>query len=445
MSGMRPLLKQRNILRSWGSRQRIFSRQDTRYLSGLKTENYLPGTSLLASVMAPGLDLTFQEALENFQTRQDLVSLWNQDMIESGMTVIYSDSNISIIDYVESQGLDSHETHTLCRGLYFNENLDLIQTSVPLNKETSQVDFLIPFPLESNKHIIGFSFALLFHQLNQSSQQNIIKRSAVLGAGGCSLPILLSLLYPQSTIDAIENNSSIVKVAKEYFGIADLGLEDRIFLHESCAMSWVDQKSREVRLSNCSSYDLLFLDIYETSSHSESLDCEAPAEVSLTNENISHYLNLLSDSGVMAINVFGNDLGTAVALHRIKEGVIEYLSSFPPSLTEENSMQFAVGIMNLPFQSKDSALSIEEQCEPSLPRYNSVIFIVKNYNMWLQNLMESKDDIVEKIEQAMNHLHQLQQLQGEVKIKFPFLREGEEEKRIVRDWLKTVRFVGIKR
>jgi spermidine synthase len=305
--------------------------------------------------------------------------------------------------------------------------------------------------MESNKHILGFSFALLLHHLNQSSPQHndliaSVHRSAVLGAGGCSLPILLSLLYPQSTIDAIENNPSIVKVAKEYFGIADLGLEDRVLLHESCAMSWVNQKSSEMRSPNHSSYDLLFLDIYESPSQSELiLDCEAPAEITLTNQNISHYLNLLSDSGVMAINVLGNDLGTAVALHRIKEGVIEYLTSIPASSSEDHaSMQFAVGIMNLPFQSKESTLPTEEQCEHSLPRYNSVVFVVKNHNIWLKDLMESKDKIVEKLEEAMNRLDDLQQLRGD-KIRYPFLREDGEEKRIVRDWLKTVKFVGIQR
>jgi hypothetical protein len=409
-------------------------------LCSISSHNYLPGTALFASVMAPQLDLTFEEALENFQTRQDLVSLWNQDMIDDGMNIIYSDSSISIIDYLEDD-----TARTLCRGLYFNENLDLIQTSVPISKETKKVDFMIPLPMESNKHILGFSFALLFHQMNQqSSQQNHdimmtnVRRSAVLGAGGCSLPILLSLLYPQSTVDAIENNSSIISVAKKYFGIADLDLEGRVKLHQSCAINWVNQKSNEIKLSNSLSYDLLFLDIYETPSQSEDdLDCEAPAEFTLTNDNISHYLTLLSDSGVMAINVLGNDLGTAVALHRIEDGVVEFLAS----LEDNISMQFAVGIMNLPFQSKELT---EEQCEV-LPRYNSIVFIVKNPSVWFNELMVRNPETVEKIGKAMGSFDEFRHYSQEIKIKFPFQREVEGERLIVRDWLKTVKFIGIKR
>jgi hypothetical protein len=466
------------ILRNLWCSQRKISCRISRHLcsSVASPPNRIPGTSLLAYLMAPKLEISFEDSLVNFEENQEMVATWHQDMIEDGMEVIYSDSQISIIDFEEKE----FDQTTLCRGLYFNENLDLIQTAVPLNKETKQVDFAIPLPLESNKHIVGFSFALLFHSLNCQTpsapplllSSPRIHRSAVLGAGGCSLPILLSLLSPRSHIDAIENCSSVVKVAKEYFGIAALGLESRVQLHESCAMDWIRLKWKEIEHQDLSlRYDLLFLDIYEVPSSpiqypstmedvdaqvDGRLDCEAPAENTLTNENISLYLNLLADSGVMAINVLGNDLGTAVALHRIEAGIIEYLTTLPSTPDDGSSPYFAVGIMNLPYQSQPPIPQVEaeenknEGEEPLLPRYNSIIFIVKSPTLWFQELMKEKktEKLIERITTAMDHLTQGNEVAAEgdrAKVRYPFERQEKEEKEILRKWIETTRFIQIKR
>lgn len=413
----------------------------------LVSQNYLPGTSLLAYIMAPKIELSFDESLANFQQRQDLVSLWNQDMIEDGMNVIYSDANISIIEYEEN-----NQSKTLCRGLYFNENLDLVQTSVPINKETKKVDFSIPLPLESNKHIVGFSFALLYHHLNTQGSVGSFSRCAVLGAGGCSLPIILSLLYPHLTVDGIENNPAIVNVAREYFGITTLGLENKIKLHESCAFTWLQ---RQLDDTHTPKYDLLFVDIYdvppspvevptteeslkviENQPDTVTLDYEAPAEVALTNENISNYLKILSNSGVVAVNVLGNDLGTAVVLHRIQDGVVEYLASLPNDAI--SYPKFAVGIMKLPFQAKESDPG--DGSDINLPRHNSIIYIVKNPSQQFQDLIKDKDSIVDKLMIAMQSVS----ASHEKRVNYPFSRTGEESE-IIRNWLKTVQFLKIER
>jgi hypothetical protein len=448
----------------WRSQARISWRISRPFCSSVIIPDRIPGTSLLAYIMAPKLELSFEESLANFEEKQELVSLWHQDMIEDGMNVIYSDSQIAIIDFEEKE---FDQTTTLSRGLYFNENLDLIQTAVPLNRESKRVDFTIPLPLESNKHIVGFSFALLFHSLNRQTPiaPQSIHRSAVLGAGGCSLPILLSLLSPHSRIDAIENCSSIIKVAKEYFGIAALGLESCVTLHESCAMNWVSSKWKEIQHQDPSSrYDLLFLDIYEVPSSpirypstledalqqdDGTLDCEAPAEFTLISDNMSTYLNLLADSGVMAINVLGNDLGTAVALHRIEEGVIGYLTSLPPSEVASYP-HFAVGIMNLPYRSQPPP-ELEYQTggdEPPLPRYNSVVFLVKNPSAWFQELMEVKQTeiLINKVSSAMDLCAAEHFATGgeRARVRYPFERHGEE-KEILRKWIGTTKFIAIKR
>jgi hypothetical protein len=373
------------------------------------------------------------------------VADYEEGMVKDGVKCQYSDKELSVIDFTVD-----HVT----RCLLFNTNLNFVQSAIHVNKHSGDIDLVNPLPLDTSKHIVGFSFSFLYHYLNRESaphdSPHEVSRCAVLGAGGCYLPMLITSLFAHCTVDAIELSPSVIHVAQEYFGLKNYPNKDRITLHQDCALKWIASQHAAKTV-----YDIILVDICEMLSLEEThlggsiLDCRdlvSPSDETLSISTLKNLLGCLDRTGVLAINVLGNDVGHSMAVHQVTEA-LETIAR-----EQNDAIAYALAIMHLPFDeehengkgfarkiiarveddtsdeldtfevlekssdpeeagegdensptiySKESegytvapaeSVNLDRETGSSLPRYNGTIFIVKNCSPWFRTLIASEGD-----------------------------------------------------
>ncbi len=89
------------------------------------------------------------------------------------------------------------------------------------------------------------------------------RRVLVVGLGGGTLPMFLRHYYPDATIDAVEINPDVVKVAREFFGFRD---DARMRAHVADGRAFIEQTKQP--------YDIIFLDAFGADSVPPSLTTE---------------------------------------------------------------------------------------------------------------------------------------------------------------------------
>lgn len=109
----------------------------------------------------------------------------------------------------------------------------------------------------------------------------------MVGLGGGSIPHALSVLYPTATIDVVEIDPTVVKMAKEYFHFNET---DNMHVAVSDARVFV----RRAGLAH-KHYDLIILDAFSGDYIPEHL---------MTKEFLQEARNLLTDKGVLVANTF---------------------------------------------------------------------------------------------------------------------------------------------
>jgi spermidine synthase len=115
------------------------------------------------------------------------------------------------------------------------------------------------------------------------------KSVLIVGLGGGTLPRALSRLLPDATIDTVEIDAAVTKVAKAYF---DFRTSDRVRVTEMDGRVFVKRAIREGRR-----YDLIMLDAF---------DHEYIPEHLLTQEFLREVKTLLAPAGVLAANTFSS-------------------------------------------------------------------------------------------------------------------------------------------
>ena len=111
----------------------------------------------------------------------------------------------------------------------------------------------------------------------------------IIGLGGGTLPRALIQLLPGVTIDSVEIDPAVVKVAQEYF---DFTINERSRVIEQDGRVFVKRAIREKRR-----YDLIMLDAF---------DHEYIPEHLLTQEFLREVKSLLTPNGVLAANTFSS-------------------------------------------------------------------------------------------------------------------------------------------
>lgn len=112
------------------------------------------------------------------------------------------------------------------------------------------------------------------------------KRILVLGLGGGSLPGVLSELYPDSKIDAVELDPAVVQVAREYFGYKP---------HPGTRVAIADARLFVKRQRGKALYDLVLLDAF---------DGEYIPEHLMTREFLDEVKSVMAPNGILAANTF---------------------------------------------------------------------------------------------------------------------------------------------
>jgi len=138
---------------------------------------------------------------------------------------------------------------------------------------------------QPRKLVFGYAHMMLGSLYLMPRPRNIL----IIGLGGGSLPKALTGLLPQTSIDAVEIDPAVVKVARRYF---DFAPSPRIRVFEEDGRTYVRRALREGR-----SYDLIMLDAY---------DHEYIPEHLLTREFLLEVRQLLTAGGVVAANTFSS-------------------------------------------------------------------------------------------------------------------------------------------
>ena len=111
----------------------------------------------------------------------------------------------------------------------------------------------------------------------------------IIGLGGGTLPQALSRVVPGATIDVVEIDPAVVRVAKQYFGFKT---SERVRVTEIDGRVFIKRAQREKR-----QYDLIMLDAF---------DHEYIPEHLLTREFLQEVDSLLTPKGVLAANTFSS-------------------------------------------------------------------------------------------------------------------------------------------
>ncbi|MDQ2640860.1 MAG: fused MFS/spermidine synthase [Pseudomonadota bacterium] len=115
------------------------------------------------------------------------------------------------------------------------------------------------------------------------------KSVLVVGLGGGTIPTALREVLPDATIDAVEIDPAVTKVARRYFGFKD---DNKLKVHEMDGRVYVKRAIREGR-----KYDAILLDAF---------DHEYIPEHLLTREFLQEVKSLLSPGGVLVGNTFSS-------------------------------------------------------------------------------------------------------------------------------------------
>lgn len=112
-------------------------------------------------------------------------------------------------------------------------------------------------------------------------------RALIIGLGGGTLPMALAALRPEASIDVVEIDPAVVKVARRYFGFAE---GENLRVHVQDARVFIRRASQAGP-----AYDLIMLDAFGADYIPEHL---------MTREFLQEVKALLREGGVLAANTF---------------------------------------------------------------------------------------------------------------------------------------------
>lgn len=113
--------------------------------------------------------------------------------------------------------------------------------------------------------------------------QNVL----IIGLGGGTLPMALHKLLPAATIDTVELDPAVVKVAQRYFGY-QIGPRQRVYVEDG--REFIERAGREGR-----TYDMVMLDAFDVD--------YIPAHL-MTMEFLEQVRDILAPGGVVVANSF---------------------------------------------------------------------------------------------------------------------------------------------
>ena len=145
-------------------------------------------------------------------------------------------------------------------------------------------------------------------------------RVAVLGAGGCTLPMCLRQLLPAAQIDAVELHPGVADLATRLFGAVP---DERLRLHVEDAHAFMQTAPSE-------GFDLVILDVHAGHDDEHHLASQQPEQDSVARPLLAppphfvevgwlvgHVARCLAQDGVLALNVVGPSGAVAALCSRL--------------------------------------------------------------------------------------------------------------------------------
>lgn len=179
-----------------------------------------------------------------------------------GLVVYQHHDDEGIIEVVDSQGV---------RALHFGSH-------------SRQSSMLLADPNQLHSLYARAMMALLL--FNDSPRQVLM-----IGLGGGTIAKFMLHQFPLCKINVVEFRRSVVKVARSHFG---LPLDPRLKVRIGCGGAYVDRQSRQSEAQ----YDLIVVDAYDHAGMALEVSSAAFFDNCRT---------LLSDQGLLAINLWGTD------------------------------------------------------------------------------------------------------------------------------------------
>jgi spermidine synthase len=116
------------------------------------------------------------------------------------------------------------------------------------------------------------------------------KRVLIIGLGGGTLPMVLRNMFPELTIDVVEIDPAVTRVAEKFFGFTK---DPKLAVHEEDGRVFVKKAIRAG-----TKYDIIMLDAFE--------DEYIPEHMS-TKEFLMEVKSILTPDGVVAANTFSSN------------------------------------------------------------------------------------------------------------------------------------------
>lgn len=174
-----------------------------------------------------------------------------------------------------------HNEKSLYRNILVEDRGDL--RCLKFNEKQSKSSQSCLYKSNPDKLVFNYTKLLFSALLVKENPKNIL----IIGLGGGTMSNTLHQLFPESTIDNVEIDPAVIKVAQQYFGfiendkIATYSQDGRIFIKRA--------------LLKKQSYDWIILDAFNGDYIPEHL---------LTKEFLTETKMLLSDDGVLTANTF---------------------------------------------------------------------------------------------------------------------------------------------
>lgn len=261
---------------------------------------------------------------ESVKETPTLISDFEEEFFSThSSTVLFEDKseNLRVIDTSIPANEEATELETY-RRLEFG-NSELVQSEIMLEKDgkCNHSKLLFPVHQQLAKEILHF-----INPSDDKYDEHTSKHIAMIGAGGCTLPMYLSSstkLNCSLMIDAVELSGSVLHIAREFFqanfanplgkpftSITEARAQDvnskgghdgnRITAFAMEGLSFLRECTKD-KIS-FKAYDIVVIDVCENGTHNIS-----PPTSFVEIENIDVIMNsLMSNNALLLINVFGH-------------------------------------------------------------------------------------------------------------------------------------------
>ncbi|VDK43569.1 unnamed protein product [Anisakis simplex] len=204
------------------------------------------------------------------------------------------------------------------RRLVFLTSKNVIQSECKLIANKTSGGWMVDLDSLSCAHHEAMLTAFAFIDADKKAscdQQRL--RIAVLGLGGGLLVSFLYRHFTKASITAVELDEEVLKIANRWFALPSTENNKRLLVVIDDALHFLDQTKEDVKAHKMEPFDVLLVDL-AGAVHEPDLSC--PPREFLSDTALSGMSEILSDNGVMALNLVTRDADvSAIAKRQVRQ------------------------------------------------------------------------------------------------------------------------------